>query len=247
MEAYSLAFVPGTDSSYSTYAFTVAARAVEMLTGESINRYLRWKVFEPLGMVDSFFVAERSGDDEVDRRMTEEVSEEQRARIADVTLITQDGKLPEEIAPGRKGSWDKLRRGWKYIFPEGGMYSTADDLLAYLTMLRDGGMSRGRPVLSEEIVRLLVEDQGFGHTMGFGYAEKKNRYGNGVGTLSHLGRFMTYIWYDPGQDNPVIGVFLSQRLTNLFAVRNLAEGTRVIFSEFVPLVTKSVSEVFAEV
>jgi CubicO group peptidase (beta-lactamase class C family) len=247
MQAYCPAFEPGTESSYTTYAFTVVARAVEMLTGESINRYLRRRVFEPLGMPDSFFVAEGGGDDEAEQRITEGVSDEQKARIADVTLITQDGKLPEEIAPGRDGHWDKLRRGWKYVFPEGGMYSTAEDLLAYLAMLRDGGMSRGRQVISKEIVSLLVDDQGFGHTMGFGYAEKKNRYGNGVGTLSHLGRFMTYIWYDPDRNNPVIGVFLSQRLTNLFAIRNLAEGTRVIFSEFVPLVTKCASENFAEV
>jgi hypothetical protein len=84
-------------------------------------------------------------------------------------------------------------------------------------------------------VRLLVEDQGYGHTMGFGYRGQTTPYGQGPGTIDHLGNIMTYFWYDPRPDNPLMGVFLSQRLANAVVNNNMAEGLRVIFRIFVPL------------
>jgi len=238
MKTTSPTFQPGTNSCYSTYAFTVVGRLIEQLSGESMNRYVRRRLFEPLGMKDAFFVAQESGDERVDRWQSEGVTQEQRQRVPEVALITQDGEMPPEIAARPGGGWDRLRQGWRYVFPEGGMYATAGDLLNYLGMLRDGGKREGREVVSKQVVDLLVKDQGFGHTMGFGFNEKANRHGHGKGTISHLGRFMTYLWLDPNEGDPLLGVFLSQRLTNLFVKRNLAEGTRVIFTEFLPMIAQ---------
>ena len=61
-------------------------------------------------------------------------------------------------------------------------------------------------------------------------------YGQGPGTLDHLGNIMTYFWYDPRADDPVLGVFLSQRLANAVVNNNMIDGLRVIFRVFVPLV-----------
>jgi CubicO group peptidase (beta-lactamase class C family) len=236
LQTYPLAHQPGAQYTYSTANYVVAASIVEALSGQSINLYLKEKLFTPLGMTDSFFIAQETGDPLVDARMSEGVTAEQRARIADMAVITQDGQMPEEIAPAADGRWDKFRRGWRYVFPDAGMYSTADDLLTYLGMLRDRGMSRGRSILSPTIVSLLVDDQGYGHTMGFGYRSRPTPYGQGAGTLEHMGNAMTYFWYDPVPDNPLIGVFLSQRLTNVAVNNNMGAGMKVIFRVFVPLV-----------
>lgn len=230
---------PGAEYSYSTVNYILAARLVEKLTGRSVNRYVKEKLFEPLGMKDSFFIAQKTGDPDTDARMDEGVNEEQRARVADLALITRDGRLPPEMAPGPDGGWDKFRRGWRFVNPDGGMFSTAGDLLNFLRMLRDGGVYESRRVLSPLIVRLLVEDQGHSHTMGFGFRGQATPYGQGAGTVEHMGFKMTYFWYDPAPGFPLLGVFLSQRLPNVSVNTNLTDGLHVIFRVFVPQVSSN--------
>ncbi len=239
MRTYPIVEEPGTKVMYCSANYIVLGRLVERLTGQSPNVYLKERLFEPLGMRDSFFIAQPSGDAELDRRMDEGVTAEQRARIADISLITRDGNWPAEIAPGPDGGWDRLRRGWRYVYPDGGMYTTAADLLAYLRMVRDGGMRGADRVISPAVMKLMVSDGGMSHTMAFGYRGTASPYGQGVGTLDHLGHLMTYFWYDPRPDDPLMGVFLSQRLANAIVNNNMVEGLRAIFREFVPLVSKS--------
>jgi CubicO group peptidase (beta-lactamase class C family) len=202
-----------------------------------VNIYLKEKLFKPLGMQDTFFIAGKTGDKSVDDWMDEGVTDEQRSRIPDIAVITRDGKFPPEIAPGPNNQWDKFRTGWRYVVPDGGIYSTAEDLLAYLRVLRDGGTSERGRVLSKEVVDLLVKDQGFGHTMGFGYTDESKRYGPGAQTLMHLGGFLTFFWYDQRPGVSLLGVFLSQRLTD---ISTLTDGTKVIFKVFTPQVEAGV-------
>jgi CubicO group peptidase (beta-lactamase class C family) len=225
---------PGGRYLYSPINYVVVARIVEALSGRSLNVYLRDRLFRPLGMTDCFFVAQPTGEPDVDAWIDEGVTGSQRARIADITLITHDGQMPPEVAPGPDGRWDRFRRGWRFVFPDGGMYATVGDLLAFLRVLRDGGRATSEAVLSPEVVRLLVEDQGFGHTMGFGYRTQATPYGQGAGTIEHFGSKMTYFWLDPRSDAPVIGVFLSQRLPNISINPNMGIGMRPIFRVFLP-------------
>lgn len=239
MRTYPIVDEPGTKVMYSSANYIVAGRLIERLTGQSPNVYLKERLFKPLGMRDSFFIAQPAGDPGLDRRIDEGVTAEQRARVADISLITRDGNWPAEIAPGPDGGWDRLRQGWRYVYPDGGMYTTAADLLAYLRMVRDGGMRGADRILSPAVMKLLATDGGFSHTMAFGYRGTASPYGQGPGTLDHLGHLMTYFWYDPRPDDPLLGVFLSQRLANAIVNNNMFEGLRAIFREFVPLVSKS--------
>jgi CubicO group peptidase (beta-lactamase class C family) len=232
MNAYPLVHEPGAEYTYSSANHVVAGRLVERLTGQAPNVYVRRRLFEPLGMRDSFFVAQPPGDPGLDAYVDEGVSEAQRARVAELSLITHDGRWPPEIASGPGGGWDPLRRGWRYVYPDGGMYSTATDLLRYLRALRDDGDG----VLSPAVTRLLTADQGWGSTMALGFRTTTTPYGQGPGTLDHLGNLMTYFWYDPRPRDPVLGVFLSQRLANAVVKNNMADGMRAIFGEFVPAV-----------
>jgi CubicO group peptidase (beta-lactamase class C family) len=237
MKHYEPETEPGTEYFYSPINHVVAARITEMLSGQSINVFLKQRLFGPLGMTDSFFVAQPTGDSQLDERIGEGVSESQRARIANVTMITRNGGLPPEVAPGPDGHWDKFRRGWRFVFPDGGMYTTVADLLTFLRVLRDGGWAGARRVLSPEIVKLLADDHGYGHTMGFGYRRSATPYGQGPGTLEHLGSKMTYCWLDLHSEEPLLGVFFSQRLPNIAVNPNMGAGMKVIFRVFVPAVT----------
>jgi CubicO group peptidase (beta-lactamase class C family) len=231
MRTYPLVHEPGAQYTYSSVNYVLAGRLVERLTGMPLNRYLRDRLFSPLGMRDSFFVADASGDATLD----EGVTDAQRDRIAEVSLITRDGRWPSEVAPGPDGNWDRLRRGWRYVYPDGGLYSTAADLMSYLRMVRDGGAG----AVSPAVHRLLVTDHGHGHTMAFGYRGGPTPYGQGPGTLEHLGNIMTYFWYDPRPAEPVLGVFLSQRLANALVDNNMTDGMRVIFRVVVPLISRA--------
>ena len=72
--------------------------------------------------------------------------------------------------------------------------------------------------------------------MGFGFRPQTTPYGQGAGTLEHLGHMMTYFWLDPCPGNPLIGVFLSQRLPNVAVNTNMGDGMKVIFKIFVAAV-----------
>lgn len=228
---------PGAEYRYSTANYILVARIIEQLTGQSANRFIKERLFTPLEMADSFFVAGQTGDPAVDARIDEGVTDEQRSRIADFVLITKDGRFPPEIAP-----MDKTRRGWRFVYPDAGMFSRVGDLLNFLVMIRDGGVFRSRRVLSSQIVSLLADDHGHGHTMGFGLRGRPTPYGQRAGTLEHLGMKMTYFWYDRsvsgdgGVGDSVLGVFLSQRMPNFIANTNMSEGLRPIFRVFIPAV-----------
>ena len=241
METYEPLRPPGSEYSYSSIGYVVVARIVEKLTGRSINRFLAERLFAPLGMKDLFFIAQKTGDASLDEKIDDGVSAEQRARIADVTLITKDGRMPAEVAPGPDGRWDKYRRGWRFVYPDGGLYTTIPDLLRFLRLLRDGGCLEWRRLLSPAIVDLLVGDRGFGHTMGFGRRRQATPYGQGPDTLEQLGGMMTYCWMQLATDRPLIGAFFSQRLPNIIANPNMGAGMKVIFRVFVPGVQKSLN------
>jgi CubicO group peptidase (beta-lactamase class C family) len=240
MRTYEPVTEPGETYLYSTIGYVIAARIVESLSGQSINRFLADRIFAPLGMADSFFIAQPTGDPELDRRIDDGVTAEQRARIADVAVVTRDGKMPPEVTPGPDGWWDKYRKGWRFVFPDGGMYTTVVDLMRFLRLLRDRGMADGRRVLSPEVAGLLVDDQGHGHTMGFGYRRQQTPYGQGIDTLEQLGGMMTYCWLELRSDPPLLAAFFSQRLPNIVVNPNMGAAMKVIFRVFVPGVTGAV-------
>ncbi|HEY7007206.1 MAG TPA: serine hydrolase domain-containing protein, partial [Sphingomicrobium sp.] len=54
---------PGLETAYSTYGIMLAAVALEDVTGEPYDRYVREHIFEPAGMTSARFV-ERKGDEQ---------------------------------------------------------------------------------------------------------------------------------------------------------------------------------------
>jgi CubicO group peptidase (beta-lactamase class C family) len=228
--------MPGQKFQYSNFDYILLAYIIERATGASFNQYLRTQVFDQLGMGDSFFVAQPPGDPRYDTMLDEGIIEAQRKRIADIVLITDNRQLPPEVAPplvadaGRDNNFDERRRKWVLAWPEGGMYSTAKNLLAFLGMLRRNGRTdAGQPFLSADSVNLLLTNQlpasvvvcpppcDNSVTAGFGIVGKQPAgisVGLPEGSIVGEGRFMTFMWLDVAKH--ISGVFLSQRLPNVF-------------------------------
>ena len=99
---------PGTEISYSGPGFAAAGRIIEVVSGKSLEDFMRTEIFGPLGMKDTFFFAHK----------------DHSSRIAHL-YFNENGRL-------NKLQDDPLRPGARYANPAGGLYSTASDMAALM-------------------------------------------------------------------------------------------------------------------
>ena len=191
---------PGSRWAYCNLGIDTLGRIIEVVSGESYERFLQRRVFSPLGMTDTTFYP----------------NERQRRRIATLYDL-RDGKL---VAAGYPllGPADKAR----YPIPAGGLYSTGADLARLYQMMLCGGVLQGKRVLAERSVREMTSVKtgplaaGFVPGMGFGLGWGVVRQPQDItemlspGTFGHGGAFGTQGWIDPKQD--LFMILLIQRV-----------------------------------
>lgn len=111
----SLKFTPGTAYDYLNPSFILLARVVEQKTGKEFTEYMRDNVFRPAGMTSTYYF---------DPEATPEA--------------TAHGYIPTD-----DGSWKEYDYGEETFFatrPDGGIYSTARDMLRWERALANGTM-----------------------------------------------------------------------------------------------------------
>jgi CubicO group peptidase (beta-lactamase class C family) len=177
-----LLFNPGDRFEYGL-GVDVLGRLVEVVSGKPLDDFFRTRIFEPLGMKDTYFYPP---DNKVDRLATA------------YTYYPDKGLNRFPDTPIREGSFvysaDYPTRGPKKLFSGGaGLISTAMDYARFCQMMLDDGKVGNTHLLSRKTVELMTQDQlgkistdmGFG--LGFGV--------NGVkGPLSELGSVGEYNW-----------------------------------------------------
>ena len=195
-----LQFPPGSRWQYSNMGIATLGRIIEVVSGQRFEEFIHSRICAPLGMKDSFFF----------------LPQDRRSRLASLYTYT-DGKLI-------KSENDTSRKGARYPMPEGGMYSTAEDMAAFYQMMLTKGTYNGKRILSSASVELMTRNHtgafqaGFSPGIGFGlgWAVVREPAGmfrlNSIGTFGHGGAYRTYGWVDPEKD--MLGVILMQR-TNL--------------------------------
>jgi CubicO group peptidase (beta-lactamase class C family) len=160
----------------------VLGRLVEVVSGKPLDEFFRTRIFEPLGMKDSFFFVP---DDKVGRLATAYTYYDDKGlnRFPD-TPITE-GTMSY--------SADYPLKGKKLFSGGGGLVSTAADYARFCQMMLDNGKAGKTRLLSRKSVELMTHDQlgkigpeqGFG--LGFGVDGVKE-------PLSELGSPGTYNW-----------------------------------------------------
>ena len=132
-----LAFQPGSRWHYSV-GIDVAARVIEVVSGQSLAKVLRERLFEPLGMVDTGF----------------EVPSEKRPRLAamygrpDLILPTvKSSSELQSLAGGRERADRRLRHlsgrsPETFIRGGHGLFGTIGDYFRFAQMLANGGATR---------------------------------------------------------------------------------------------------------
>ncbi len=200
-----LLFNPGDRWEYSL-GVDVLGRLVEVVSGESLDEFFRTRIFEPLGMKDTYFYPP---DNKLDRLATA------------YTYYADKGleRFPDK--PITEGSFtysaDYPYHGPKKLFSGGGgLVSTAADYLRFCQMMLDGGKARNARLVSRKSVELMTQDQlgkissdqGFG--LGFavdGVKAPLSELGSS-GEFNWVGFFYTAFSIDPKEQ--MIVVFMAQ-------------------------------------
>lgn len=195
-----LTFEPGTKWSYSNPGIDTLGRVIEVVSGESYEKFLQTRIFDPLGMKDTAFYP----------------TKEQTARLALTYGKDKAGKLTDSGS-----GLIALPPNPKHPIPAGGLVSSGADLAKLYQMMLHKGELNGKRILSEKAVAEMTKVQtgdiktGFVEGMGFGYGWAVVREPKGVtsmlstGTYGHGGAFGTQGWIDPTQD--LFVVLLIQR------------------------------------
>ncbi len=178
-----LNFQPGAAWQYGS-STDVLGRVIEVITGQTLDVYLRERIFAPLGMVDTGFV----------------VPPEKRGRIATLYTAPLTGGL-EKMEPRPTDS--------RNFSAGGGLFSTAPDYLRFCQMLLNGGELDGHRLLSRKSIELMTARHSDpiplpflrGQYFGLGVAVQKNDGESGLlsspGTYGWSGAYNTYFRIDP--------------------------------------------------
>jgi CubicO group peptidase (beta-lactamase class C family) len=192
-----LAFEPGSDYEYG-FGPTVAGRLLELVTGKPYEVFLKERLFEPLGMVDTMFSPD----------------EARRVRIAQTYKLDEETK---ELAVSYNPFFTSSAAVKRMVEPAGGLFSTAADMGRFYAMVANGGELDGKRLLSEKAVKEMTTPVSAGGkpiTYGLGWqccTEANAKMSPlGVGTFGHGGAFGTNGWVD--LERKIVTVFLVQNV-----------------------------------
>ena len=184
---------------------------VEVLGGTTFDKFLNARIFQPLGMNDTYFY----------------LPKEKHARL--VTLYqSKDGvvaKINGNIYDGVNPQYPTL--AGKYFSGGAGLSSTVEDYAKFLQLFLNKGEYNGVRLLSRKTVELMLTNQiqppitnQFG--LGFGLETEKNDYQNmySVGSFSWGGAFNSHYWADPKEK--LVGMIF----TNMYASPYWSIGDR---------------------
>ncbi|MDE2806041.1 MAG: serine hydrolase [Gemmatimonadota bacterium] len=165
---------PGTEYSYSNIGFGILGFGLERAAEVPFTDQVEARIFEPLGMTSSTFI--------IDDRLQSSLS------IGHAN--GPDGEMDTE-RPAREHD------GRGYKVPNGGVYSTVDDLAAFAA----GVMGRGRPPLFGDAMRAEVlsvqtpESPDSGYGLGFSINTVDDRVFAGHG--GSVAGYTAYLLFEP--------------------------------------------------
>ena len=188
-------FQPGTRWAYSAGAgFDVLSRVVEIASGMPIDRFVKQRLFDPLGMKDTTYVPPAGN-----------------PRLVKLYSRTADGLRPQQDPNFMNGI---------YFSGGGGLFSTAEDYAQFAMMLANSGELNGKRYLSPRAVDLMgsvfVADTLPGRTRGesFGLSVRvvtdpvaRNSFLT-AGSFGWSGLFGTHFWVD--RKEKLIAVTMAQ-------------------------------------
>ena len=207
---------PGEKWHYSV-ATDVLGHLVEIISGQSFDRFLQERIFEPLGMHETGF----------------SVSPEKAGRLAALYSPNENGGLKLVDAPATS----PLLKAPRFFSGGGGLLSTTSDYFRFAQMLLKGGALDVARLLSPKTVEFMTRNHLAPEMLGPNFLPG---YGKGIGvkvlmdlpqsgTLGTEGMYgkggaaRTYFWVDPKEE--LIGLLMTQLIGHSrLALANLFKG-----------------------
>jgi CubicO group peptidase (beta-lactamase class C family) len=190
-----LEFQPGTRWAYSAAAgFDVLSRVVEVASGMPIDRFVKQRIFDPLEMKDTTYVAPTGN-----------------PRLVKLYSRAADGLRPAQYPNFVNGI---------YFSGGGGLFSTPADYAQFAMMLVNGGELNGKRILSPRLVELMgsvfAPDTLPGRPRGESYGLSVRVVNDPVarnsflteGTFGWSGAFGTHFWVD--RKEKLVAVVMTQ-------------------------------------
>jgi CubicO group peptidase (beta-lactamase class C family) len=190
--AKSVGFTPGSKWVYCQSGINTGGRIAEVVTGEPLEKLLKRRLFDPLGMKDTTFY----------------LTEEQLPRLAKSYRRTDNGDLVATDIGFLNGKSPTSTD--RFPAPNGGLFSTASDYARFCQMILRGGELDGKRYLKPETVKLMttIQTAGLktrfteGNGWGLGWCVVREPQGTTAmlspGTFGHGGAYGTQAWIDPG-------------------------------------------------
>jgi CubicO group peptidase (beta-lactamase class C family) len=200
---------PGDEWHYSV-SHDILGRLIEVLSGQTFDKFLQTRIFDPLGMVDTGF----------------QIAPKNHHRLAanyGYDKVTGDLKDISDF------SADRFLNGGALLSGGGGLVSTSADYLRFARMMLNGGELDGARLLKPETVATMTTNHVDGDlpNMGELMHSGANMTGIGFGLIGAVmvdpaiaafagskgdycwgGAASTYFWIDPSED--MIVIFLTQ-------------------------------------
>ena len=197
-----LNYHPGEEWQYSA-ATSVVGHLVEIISGKSLDIFLKERLFDPLDMPDTHFYL----DNTKDGRLAAQYKPDKDKRI-----VLQD--------PGSKKS--RFITAPRNIFSgSGGLVSTARDYLRFQQMILNEGQLNGVRILAPSTVSLMLENHtgslpiwltgpGTGFGLGYGVIVDRGKSGSPLsqGSAYWGGAYCTISWID--REKNLVGLLMTQ-------------------------------------
>lgn len=204
LAALPLGFQPGEKWQYGLNTDLLGC-LVEIISGMSLEEFFTQKIFQPLGMKDTYFTVPAAKSNRMPTVYTED---------AQHNIITWS-KTFRNIDP----AYPLMP---KHYFSGGaGLSSTAYDYAVFLQMLLNKGKYKGVQILSPRTIEIMLSPQldflindrnTFG--LGFELTSKKasNKYSRNEGSFGWGGYYGTTYWADPKAN--LVCLFMTQHTPN---------------------------------
>ena len=197
-----LNFHPGDAWEYSR-ATDIVGRLVEVMSGQTLDDFLKERLFEPLEMSDTHFY----------------LPESKLTRFATLYRPDDNGKMELAEVPTVESRF--VAEPHVYFSGAGGLVSTARDYFRFHQMMLNGGELEGTRILSRKTVELMTTNHtgdkgiwltGPGYGFGLGYAIVTDLGQSGSprseGSYYWGGAYGTIFWVDPKEE--LIGILMEQ-------------------------------------
>ena len=173
---------------------------VEVISGMPLDKYLQQKIFQPLGMKDTYFFLPKEKQSRLVSLYTQQGTQT-KLRIQD-SLINLNGTFSRDFPKTPDGS---------FFSGGAGLSSTAYDYALFGQMLLNGGVLNGKRILSPATIKAMTTNQ-IGELLMWGDTNKARRFGLGFGILTEYaertnmipagsygwdGMFASHYWTDP--------------------------------------------------